>query len=194
VVDVENSKWRSPLHLAFTPPTGTYCAAKFGGLDENGVPRCERPEEIQLASDWILPGMDEERKQIIRTLVEMGDADVNKLDFHNYSPLLFAVVWGWCDIIQVSAYQTRPPPKHAAAARTAAKHCHPPFPLGAGSFAPRVCSQCVHRLSWSTTSVCVDRRCCTPSPAPSILYMWASFKVYAVYAIGVRTFSAANSP
>jgi len=65
VTDVENSKWRSPLILAFTPPSGTFCAAKFGGLDETGRAKSERPEEIQLESDWIKPGMVEERKKII---------------------------------------------------------------------------------------------------------------------------------
>ena len=33
--------------------------------------------------------------------MERGDADVNKLDFHNYSPLLFAVIWGWLDIVKL---------------------------------------------------------------------------------------------
>ncbi len=99
VVDVENSKWRTPLMLVFTPPSGSFCAARWGGLDENGVPKSERPEEIQLDSDWIRPGMDAERKQIVEILVEEG-ADVNKLDFHNYNPLHYACVWGWVDIVE----------------------------------------------------------------------------------------------
>ena len=99
VVDVENAKWRTPLHLAFTPPSLTYCAGRYGGLTEEGLPKSERPEEIQIDSDWIKPGGEEERKQIIMLLVDEG-ADVNKLDFHNYSPLHYAVIWGWVDIVE----------------------------------------------------------------------------------------------
>ena len=33
-------------------------------------------------------------------MVEKGQADVNKLDFHNYSPLHYAVIWGWDDIVE----------------------------------------------------------------------------------------------
>lgn len=99
VTDVENSKWRTPLILAFTPPSGTYCAAKYGGLNKAGLPKADRPDEIQIDSDWIKPGGDEERKNIVKLLVDEG-ADVNKLDFHNYTPLHFAVIWGWTDIVE----------------------------------------------------------------------------------------------
>ena len=99
VVDVENAKWRTPLHLAFTPPNYTYCAGRWGGLDENGIPKSERPEEVQMDSDWIRPGTAEQRKEIVMMLIDEG-ADVNKLDFHNYSPLHYATVWGWVDIIE----------------------------------------------------------------------------------------------
>mmetsp|Transcript_25642 Transcript_25642/g.51210 ORF Transcript_25642/g.51210 Transcript_25642/m.51210 type:complete len:471 (+) Transcript_25642:186-1598(+) len=99
VVDVENAKWRTPLHLAFTPPSATFSAARWGGLRPDGVPKSERPEEIQIDSDWIKPGNENHRKEIVKILVEEG-ADVNKLDFHNYSPLHYAVIWGWTEICE----------------------------------------------------------------------------------------------
>ena len=99
VVDVENAKWRTPLHLAFTPPSATFSAARWGGLRPDGVPKSERPEEIQIDSDWIKPGNENHRKEIVKILVEEG-ADVNKLDFHNYSPLYYAVIWGWTEICE----------------------------------------------------------------------------------------------
>ena len=58
VADVENAKWRTPLHLAFTNPSGTYCASRFGGLTLAGVPKAERPEDIVIDSDWVRPGTD----------------------------------------------------------------------------------------------------------------------------------------
>mmetsp|Transcript_24607 Transcript_24607/g.46233 ORF Transcript_24607/g.46233 Transcript_24607/m.46233 type:complete len:473 (+) Transcript_24607:180-1598(+) len=100
VADVENAKWRTPLHLAFTPPSATFSASRWGGLRPSGIPKSEKPEDIEIASDWIQPGGEKERKEIINILVEKGQADVNKLDFHNYSPLHYAVIWGWDDIVE----------------------------------------------------------------------------------------------
>ena len=99
VTDVDNSKWRTPLILAFTPPSGTYCAARYGGLNNKGLPKAERPEEIQIDSDWVKPGDDEDRRKIVRLLIDEG-ADVNKIDFHNYTALHYAVIWGWVDIVE----------------------------------------------------------------------------------------------
>tara|TARA_B110000305_G_C19422221_1_gene631557 strand:+ start:165 stop:920 length:756 start_codon:yes stop_codon:yes gene_type:complete len=102
VVDVENSKWRTPLHLAFTPPNGTYCASKFGGVNSLGVAKADRPEDIQIDSDWIRPGNEQHRKEIVLMLIDEG-ADVNRVDFHNYSPLHYAAIWGWAEVVEALA-------------------------------------------------------------------------------------------
>lgn len=98
----ENGKWRTPLHVAFTPPHETFCARKFGMDYEEGrnLPLSEKPEGIQVDSDWIKPGSAQERQELIQLLVDQG-ANVNLLDFHDYSPLHYACIWGWLETVKL---------------------------------------------------------------------------------------------
>ncbi|KAJ1449184.1 ankyrin repeat-containing domain protein [Pelagophyceae sp. CCMP2097] len=91
--DAENEKWRTPLHIAFTPPQETFCA-KRNGVDEHGVPKCKKPDGVFVDSDWIRPGGATQRQRIVELLVGKG-ADVHRLDYHGHSPLHLACVWGW---------------------------------------------------------------------------------------------------
>ena len=101
IVDIENTKGRTPLMLAFTPPSATFSAGKGAGLDSvSGLPIVERPEEVTVASDWIKPGSEKQRQDIVLLLIREG-ADVNKLDYHNYSSLHVATIWGWLAVVKV---------------------------------------------------------------------------------------------
>ena len=56
-------------------------------------------KDIQIDSDWIRPGEEKDRIDTVLMLIDEG-ADVNKLDFHNYSPLHYAAMWGWVEVME----------------------------------------------------------------------------------------------
>ena len=64
------------------------------------LPLSEKPEGIQVDSDWIKPGSAQERQELIQLLVDQG-ANVNLLDFHDYSPLHYACIWGWLETVKL---------------------------------------------------------------------------------------------
>ena len=94
IFNSENGKWRTPLHLVFTPPAETYCARKLGVDAETGLPKAKKPEGVTVDSDWIRPGNEATRQRIVELLVARG-ADINRMDYHEHSPLHMACVWGW---------------------------------------------------------------------------------------------------
>eukprot|EP00602_Paraphysomonas_sp_CaronLab_P013140 CAMPEP_0185041476 /NCGR_PEP_ID=MMETSP1103-20130426/40809_1 /TAXON_ID=36769 /ORGANISM="Paraphysomonas bandaiensis, Strain Caron Lab Isolate" /LENGTH=440 /DNA_ID=CAMNT_0027581213 /DNA_START=38 /DNA_END=1357 /DNA_ORIENTATION=- len=95
-IDVLNDRKRTPLFLVFTPPTGTYMGLTYG-LDENCNPIAEKPEGVETLSDWVKPGGPKQREAIVDTLIHYG-ADVKRKDFHGYTPLHYAAMWGWTPI------------------------------------------------------------------------------------------------
>jgi len=100
-IDVENDKWRSPLHVAFTPPSATFMAVKYGFDENTGMPNEEQPTGLQnVHTDWVHVGKEKERFEIIKILIAEG-ADVNKQDFHEYTPLHYASMLGWVDAVRL---------------------------------------------------------------------------------------------
>ena len=54
----------------------------------------EKPEELDLAADWIKPGGPKSRENCIRLLLARG-CNVNDKDLHDYTVLHYSVMWGW---------------------------------------------------------------------------------------------------
>ena len=74
--------------------------AQYGMNEATHLPKSEKPEEIQVDTDWIKPGSAKDREDLIKLLVEKG-ADVNVLDFHDTSPLHYACTWGWLETVKL---------------------------------------------------------------------------------------------
>ena len=92
-IDAKNNKNRTPLLMCFTPPTATFLGQKFG-IDEEGTPLNERPDGIESPQDWIKPGGPKSREKCIEYCLKAG-ADPNIRDFHDFTPLHYAAMWGW---------------------------------------------------------------------------------------------------
>jgi len=97
-VDRNNRKNRTALHLCFTPPQATFIA-KMGGFEQNGELKCSMPEDVNMDVDWVRPGKQKEREQIIQMLLHKK-ADPNFPDFHDYYPLHYASMYGWISSVQ----------------------------------------------------------------------------------------------
>lgn len=92
-IDARNNRNRTPLMLCFTPPTSSFLGLKFG-VDEEGTPLNERPDGIESINDWIKPGGPKSREDCIKMCIKAG-ADVNQRDFHDFTCLMYAAMWGW---------------------------------------------------------------------------------------------------
>ena len=91
-VDIEtpNGSSRTPLLLCFTPPHMTAAMR---------APKIVSKFQEQLApADRISSGGPTERAKLIELLVESG-AKVNVLDGQNWTPLMFACLWGWAKAV-----------------------------------------------------------------------------------------------
>ncbi|KAH8078542.1 hypothetical protein JL720_9740 [Aureococcus anophagefferens] len=106
--NAENNKWRTPLHVVFTPPQETYCARKIG-VHDDGLPKGEKPEGVTIDSDWIRPGTERHRMQVIELLIDKG-ANIHQMDYHDHSPLHYACVWGWVDTVELLLEKGADPP------------------------------------------------------------------------------------
>ena len=73
---------------------------QYGMNEATHLPKSEKPEEIQVDTDWIKPGSAKDRQDLIKLLVEKG-ANVNLLDFHDTSPLHYACTWGWLETVKL---------------------------------------------------------------------------------------------
>ena len=87
-VNLENGKWRTPLHVAFTPPVETFCARRFG-VDSKGLPLAKKPDGDVSDLEWIRPGSAEDRQKIVACLIKRK-ADPNKVDMTGESALMEA--------------------------------------------------------------------------------------------------------
>lgn len=106
-----NERERTPLFLCFTPPTATvrlfnyihlmilfYLAIfQFNGLksgvDQDGNVKAVKPEEIEQLTDWCKPGGPKSRENCVKLLLENG-VDPNQKDFHDFTALHYASIWG----------------------------------------------------------------------------------------------------
>ena len=97
--NLENGKWRTPLHVAFTPPVETFCARRFG-VDSKGLPLAKKPDGDVSDMEWIRPGTAEDRQKIVACLIKRK-ADPNRVDYHDHSALHYACVWGWVPTVDL---------------------------------------------------------------------------------------------
>ena len=79
--------------------TATYNALE-NGLDETGNSISVRPEGVESMLDWIKPGGQHEREKIIRILLE-HKVDPNDKDYHDYTPLHYAIILGWLEVVKL---------------------------------------------------------------------------------------------
>ena len=91
--NIRNDRNRIPYFLCFTPPTATY-VGQSNGVDADGNPIPSRPADLEILADWIKPGGPTKRQKLIEVLVHQGQ-DVNEVDFHQYTGLHYACMWGW---------------------------------------------------------------------------------------------------
>jgi hypothetical protein len=92
-IDIKNDRGRTALQLVFTAPTGTWLGLR-NGLNDKLTPVAERPDGIEIASDWIKPGGPKARQRCIELLAKNG-ANVNICDVHDYTPMHYCAMWGW---------------------------------------------------------------------------------------------------
>lgn len=98
-ISPKNDKGRSPLFLCFTPPTATYLGL-LHGVDANGGVMAEKPDDLEVLSDWLKPGGPRSREDCIKFLIENGQ-DVNEKDFQDFTALHFAAIWGWNSTVRI---------------------------------------------------------------------------------------------
>ena len=55
---------------------------------------------LETISDWIKPGWAKGPRGLIRSLIDHG-ADVERLDFHDFSILHYAAMWGWLPMVKM---------------------------------------------------------------------------------------------
>ncbi len=92
-ISATNVKFRIPLHHCFMPSAMTFCGQTFG-VEIDGSAKSERPDGIEVASDWVQPGGRKEREECIAMLIAKG-ADVNQNDYHNFYAIHYATIYGW---------------------------------------------------------------------------------------------------
>lgn len=95
-----NERERIPLLLVFTPPTGTHIG-QCHGVDSSGRPIPQKPEGVELLTDWIRPGDEHIREEILSILIHKTRQDINFKDFHNYTALHYTCMWGWEKSLQL---------------------------------------------------------------------------------------------
>lgn len=123
-----NERERTPLLLVFTPPTGTHIG-QCHGVDSSGNPIPQKPEGVELLTDWIRSGNEEVREEILRILIEQTRPDVNFKDYHNYTALHYTCMWGWEKTLRLLIAKQADVNCQTAYGRTAlmfaVEFCHP---------------------------------------------------------------------
>ena len=97
-VNMKNNKNRSPLLMCFTPPSKTFLGLKYG-VKPDGNCNSERPDGIEVMSDWILPGGPNQREKCIQILINNG-ANPNFVDHHSFYPIHYASMYGWASVVK----------------------------------------------------------------------------------------------
>lgn len=94
-----NDRRRSALILCFTPPIATHLGIT-NGINEECMPIPSKPEDVETASDWVKPGGPRQRELCVSLLISYG-ANVNFRDYHDYTPLHYACMWGWPSTVKM---------------------------------------------------------------------------------------------
>ena len=95
----ESDRKRTPLMLIFTPTICTHNALT-NGIDEHDNAIAVRPEGIESMAEWVKPGGQHERTEMVRLLMREGVSPDEK-DYHNHTPLHYAVILGWLECCKV---------------------------------------------------------------------------------------------
>jgi hypothetical protein len=96
----KNDRNRTPLMMCFTPPQLTFLGLQYGIDGETGLPLSQRPDGIEVIQDWIKPGGPRLREACIRLLIDKG-ANFTDPDFHGFTPLHYASMYGWLPTVQL---------------------------------------------------------------------------------------------
>jgi len=96
----KNDRNRTPLLMCFTPPQLTFLGLQYGIEAETGLPKSQRPDGIEVIQDWIKPGGPRLREACVRLLIEKG-ADFCDPDFHGFTPLHYACMYGWLPTVSL---------------------------------------------------------------------------------------------
>lgn len=102
-VNTLNDKKRSALHVLFTPPSFTFCAMKNGYDPVAAAPIEVPPESLEaanVANDWVKPGKRQQRMEILKLLLDEG-IDVTAKDFHDYTAMHYASMYGWIEMMKM---------------------------------------------------------------------------------------------
>lgn len=94
-IDPLNNKKRTPLLLLFTPPSATYLGLRHG-IDSEGMPVSPMGNG---GINWLKPGGQKEREDCLAYLIKQK-CNVNAKDFHNFTAMHYAAMWGWVGAIQ----------------------------------------------------------------------------------------------
>ena len=91
----KNEKGRSPLHLCFIPPVMTYLGQTYG-VNKDGSVRYQLPPGFteKDTRDFLKPGGPAARQELIDIVIRNG-AMVNEKDYHDFTALHYACMWGW---------------------------------------------------------------------------------------------------
>lgn len=115
-INIANDRNRIPLFLCFTPPSAT-AMGLLCGLDPEGNINADQRSELLMKAireaggdvgnkgdvslnDWAKPGGPKSRENCIKLLLKHG-ADVNARDFHGFTALHFAAMWGWTSTVKL---------------------------------------------------------------------------------------------
>ena len=63
------------------------------------MPMDIKPEGVQNQNDWVKPGGPEKRLQCLKLLIG-ENADIDATDFHEYTALHYAAMYGWLDCVK----------------------------------------------------------------------------------------------
>lgn len=94
-----NDRNRTALFYCFTPNTLTYTAL-VNGIEPDGTPISVKPDDVESMVDWIKPGTVEDRQKMVLLLLDHG-ANPNLKDYHDYTALHYAVIWGWTETVKL---------------------------------------------------------------------------------------------
>jgi hypothetical protein len=94
-----NDRNRVALFYCFTPDIMTYTAL-VNGVEPDGTPISVKPDDVESMVDWIKPGSIEDRQKMILLLLDHG-ANPNFKDYHDYTALHYATIWGWTETVKL---------------------------------------------------------------------------------------------
>ena len=93
-VDPLSNRKRSPLFVLFTPPVASYLGLRYGVDAATQLPK----NDVPVGLNFLAPGGQAEKEECLRHLIAQN-CNVNAKDFHNFTALHYAAMWGWTGAI-----------------------------------------------------------------------------------------------